>query len=104
MLFMGNSLGAVLVGVFALPQWVWPEPWQWLPLAGTGLVAIVGQRLTLTAMQSADANVIAPLLYATMIFSGLYGVLLFGEVPGWGLYVGMGLIISSGVMLARSGR
>jgi len=55
-------------------------------------------------MRSADANVIAPLLYATMIFSGLYGVLLFGEVPEWGLYVGMGLIISSGVMLARSGR
>lgn len=104
MLFMGNILGAILVAVFALPQWTWPEPWQWFPLAGTGLVAIVGQRLTLTAMRSADANVIAPLLYATIIFSGLYGVLLFGEVPGWGLYVGMGLIISSGVMLARSGR
>ncbi|MDE0725458.1 MAG: DMT family transporter [Alphaproteobacteria bacterium] len=104
MLFMGNILGAILVAAFALPQWTWPEPWQWFPLAGTGLVAIVGQRLTLTAMRSADANVIAPLLYATMIFSGLYGVLLFGEVPGWGLYVGMGLIISSGVMLARSGR
>ncbi len=104
MLFMGNILGAILVAAFALPQWTWPEPWQWFPLAGTGLVAIVGQRLTLTAMRSADANVIAPLLYATIIFSGLYGVLLFGEVPGWGLYVGMGLIISSGVMLARSGR
>lgn len=100
MLFMGNILGAILVAVFALPQWTWPEPWQWFPLAGTGLVTIVGQRLTLTAMRSADANVIAPLLYATMIFSGLYGVLLFGEVPGWGLYVGMGLIISGGVMLA----
>lgn len=104
MLFMGNILGAILVAAFALPQWTWPEPWQWFPLAGTGLVAIVGQRLTLTAMRSADANVIAPLLYATMIFSGLYGVLLFGEVPEWGLYVGMRLIISSGVMLARSGR
>ncbi len=100
MLFMGNILGAILVAVFALPQWTWPEPWQWFPLGGTGLVTIVGQRLTLTAMRSADANVIAPLLYATMIFSGLYGVLLFGEVPGWGLYVGMGLIISGGVMLA----
>ncbi len=68
MLFMGNILGAILVAVFALPQWTWPEPWQWFPLAGTGLVAIVGQRLTLTAMRSADANVIAPLLYATIIF------------------------------------
>ena len=68
MLLMGNILGAILVAVFALPQWIWSEPWQWFPLAGTGLVAIVGQRLTLTAMRSADANVIAPLLYATIIF------------------------------------
>ena len=104
MLFMGNILGTVLVGVFAVPQWVWPEQWQWLPLVATGLVAIVGQRLTLIAMTSADANVVAPMLYATMIFSGLYGVLIFGELPGWGLYMGMGLIITSGVMLARSGR
>ena len=101
MLFMGNMLGAVLVGAFSLPQWVWPEPWQWLPLGGTGLVAIIGQRLTLTAMQSADANFVAPMLYATMVFSGLYGVLVFGEVPGWGLYIGMALIITSGVLLIR---
>ncbi|MBT6430491.1 MAG: DMT family transporter [Rhodospirillaceae bacterium] len=104
MLFMGNFLGAVLVAPFAIPTWVWPEPWQWLPLAGTGLVAIVGQRLTLTAMTTADASFVAPLLYATMIFSGLYGVLLFGEVPGWSLYAGMALIIASGLMLARSAR
>ncbi len=104
MLFMGNFLGAVLTAVPALPQWVWPEGWQWFCLAGTGLVAIVGQRLTLFAMRTADANFIAPMLYATMIFSALYGVLLFGEVPGWGLYAGMALMVASGVLLARSGR
>ncbi len=104
MLFLGNFLGMVLTAIFALPQWVWPEPWQWYFLGGTGLVAIVGQRLTLFAMQTADANFVAPMLYATMVFSGLYGVLLFGEVPGWGLYLGVALIITSGIMLARSGR
>ena len=102
MLFMGNIMGAVLVSPLALPHWVWPEAWQWLCLAGTGLVAIMGQRLTLVAMTTADANFVAPLLYATMVFSGLYGVLVFGEVPGWGLYIGMALIVVSGVMLARS--
>lgn len=102
MLFMGNIMGAVLVSPLALADWVWPEAWQWLCLAGTGLVAIMGQRLTLVAMSTADANFVAPLLYATMVFSGLYGVLVFGEVPGWGLYIGMALIVVSGVLLARS--
>ena len=102
MLFMGNILGAALVCPFVLPIWVWPEVWQWPFLACTGLVAIVGQRLTLSAMAAAEANFVAPVLYATMIFSGLYGVLVFGEMPSWGLYIGMTLILLSGLMLARS--
>ena len=53
-------------------------------------------------MSTADANFVAPLLYATMVFSGRDGVLVFGEEPGWGLYIGMVLIVVSGVMLARS--
>ena len=102
MLFMGNIFGAALVSPFVLPIWVWPELWQWPYLACTGLVAVVGQRLTLVAMAAADANFVAPLLYTTMAFSGLYGVLVFGEVPSWGLYIGMALILLSGLMLARS--
>ena len=102
MLFMGNILGSALVSPFVLPIWVWPELWQWPFLACTGLVAVVGQRLTLVAMAAADANFVAPLLYTTMAFSGLYGILVFGEVPSWGLYIGMALILLSGLMLARS--
>ena len=104
MLFFGNFFGAVLAGLLALPGWVWPEAWQWGILAAAGLVAIIGQRLVLHAIAIADATFVAPLLYATMLFSSLYGVLLFDEVLRPSLLVGMALIIGSGIMLARTGR
>ena len=104
MLFFGNMFGALLTFLPALPAWVWPEPLQWLSLAAIALVVIIGQRLVLHAMALAEANFVAPFMYSTMLFSGLFGVLLFDEMPSPALFLGMALIVASGVLLARFGR
>jgi drug/metabolite transporter (DMT)-like permease len=104
MLFFGNLYGALLTFAPALPAWVWPTPVQWLTLAAIALVVITGQRLVLQAMALADANFVAPLLYSTMLFSGLFGVLIFDEVPSLTLFLGMTMIVASGLLLARYGR
>ena len=103
MLFFGNLFGALIAALLALPIWVWPAPGQWLILAGTGLVAVVGQRLLLHAMALAEANFVAPFLYSTLLFSGLYGVLLFDEVLRPSLFLGIALIVGSGLLLLRFG-
>ena len=103
MLFFGNLFGALIAGLLAVPIWVWPAPGQWPLLAGTGLVAVVGQRLLLHAMAMADANFIAPFLYSSLLFSGLFGVLLFDEVLRPTLFPGMALIVASGILLTRFG-
>ncbi len=104
MLFFGNMFGAFLTFVPALPAWVWPEPVQWLILALLALLVIVGQRLVLLAMALAEANFVAPFMYSTMLFSSLLGVLLFDEIPSLALFLGIVLIVASGVLLARFGR
>ncbi|MBT6986950.1 MAG: DMT family transporter, partial [Rhodospirillaceae bacterium] len=104
MLFFGNLFGAILGGLAAIPAWVSPQPMEWLIFAAMGLVAIAGQRLVLHAMAMADANFVAPFLYSTLLFSGLFGVLLFDEVLRPSLFLGMALIVGSGLLLARFGR
>ncbi len=52
----------------------------------------------------ADANFVAPFFYTTMLFSALFGVLLFDEAMSLSLTLGMALIVSSGLLLARFGR
>jgi drug/metabolite transporter (DMT)-like permease len=103
MLFFGNLFGALVASLLAVPTWVWPAPGQWLFLAATGLVAVVGQRLLLHAMALADANFIAPFLYSSLLFSGLFGVLFFDEVLRWSLFFGIILIVASGLLLMRYG-
>ena len=104
MLFFGNLFAALLASILAIPTWVSPQPLQWFLFAAMGLVAIVGQRLVLHAMAIADANFVAPFLYSTLLFSGLYGVLLFDEILRLSLFLGMALIVASGVLMARFGR
>lgn len=104
MLFFGNLFGALIASVLALATWVWPGPEQWLILAATGLVAVIGQRLLLHAMALADANFVALFLYSTLLFSGLLGVLLFDEVLRPTLFLGIALIVASGLLLMRFGQ
>ncbi len=104
MLFFGNLFGALIASLLAVPTWVWPAPGQWLILAATGLVAVVGQRLLLHAMAMADANFIAPFLYSSLLFSALYGVLFFDEVLRLSLFFGMIMIVGSGLLLLRFGQ
>lgn len=103
MLFFGNLFGALIASLLALPTWVWPEAEQWFLLAATGLVAVVGQRLLLHAMAMADANFIAPFLYSSLLFSGLFGVVFFDEVLRLSLFLGIALIVASGLLLLRFG-
>ncbi|MDP6873109.1 MAG: DMT family transporter [Alphaproteobacteria bacterium] len=104
MLFFGNLFGALITLPLAMPAWVWPVLHQWLLLMAIALVVIIGQRLVLHAMALADANFVAPFMYSTMLFSGLLGLLFFNEMPTLSLFAGMGLIIASGLILARFGR
>ncbi len=52
----------------------------------------------------APAQRLAPLEYTALIWSALFGWVIFGEVPGWQLYVGAVIIIGACLMVAFEGR
>jgi S-adenosylmethionine uptake transporter len=93
------SIGTSVVGALAIPftgarAWTWPEALWLLPI---GVLAALGQLCMTKAYNKGATMVVANLQYSGIIFSALYGLLLFGDhIPlmGW---AGMGLIIASGV-------
>ncbi|MES2841413.1 MAG: DMT family transporter [Pseudomonadota bacterium] len=93
------SIGAVLAGALGM-LFVGASPWHWpsaLWLLPIGLLAVFGQLCMTRAYSSGATMVVANLQYSGIVFAGLYSLVIFGDqlpLIGW---LGMGLIIVSGI-------
>ncbi len=94
------SMTSMLISLFSLPfGWVWPQRYEWLFLIGAGVIGGAGQILLTSSYRFADAGVLAPFTYVSMIWSLLIGYFIFGEAPTWAMLAGALLIILSGVAI-----
>ena len=93
------SIGTTIVGGTAMlftgaSDWIWPQVLWLLPI---GLLAALGQLCMTKAYTRGATMMVANLQYSGIVFSALYGLFLFGDlIPlvGW---IGMALIIASGI-------
>ncbi len=94
------SVTASVVSLGTIPfGWVWPTPLQAGLLIAAGLLGGVGQILLTSSYRHADASVIAPFEYASMLFAILIGYFVFAEVPTAVMLSGAALIILAGVLI-----
>lgn len=93
------SYQAVFVGVVALipslSVWQWPSVDDLLLLIAVGVISSAAQWVGVTAYKLGEANVIANVEYAKMIYSLLFGYFLFAEIPNGLAVVGVFVIILS---------
>lgn len=88
---VAGALGMVFMGV---SPWAWPQALWLLPV---GLLATLGQLCMTRAFSQGATLVVACLQYSGIVFGVLYGLILFGDdipISGW---LGMGLILVSGI-------
>jgi len=79
----------------------------WRPLAGedllwvatAGLLQGSGQAALVLATREAPASVVAPFQYSQMLWAVLFGLLVFGDRPTPLLFVGMALVVASGLYI-----
>jgi S-adenosylmethionine uptake transporter len=87
-------VGAALMLVTGMSSWVWPSMLWLLPV---GVLAALGQLCMTKAYSRGSTLVVANLQYSGIVFGALFGLMLFGEhIPlmGW---LGMALIMASGI-------
>ena len=79
---------------------------SWAELLGfvTGGASTIAQWLVVLAFQQARASVLAPFSYSQLVWSGLLGYVIFGNVPDRWTVVGAIVIIGSGLYTAHRER
>jgi len=96
-----NNLLAVVIATVPL-VWVFSMPTaaQWGALAAVGVIMVAGQTLFLFAMRAGEASLVAPFIYATLVFVALLDLVVLGVVPDVISLIGAGIIIACGSYIA----
>lgn len=94
------SLNAALLSLVTLPYgWVIPAAGDAAMLILAGLLGGLGQVLLTSSYRHADASVIAPFEYASMILSLAVGYFVFGEAPTAVVLIGAALVVAAGILI-----
>jgi drug/metabolite transporter (DMT)-like permease len=80
----------------------WPTLPQWLAILAAGFFGGIRHYFAIKAFQLAPASVIAPFGYLELVGATVVGYLLFLDAPDLWTWIGAGVIIASGLYVARS--
>jgi drug/metabolite transporter (DMT)-like permease len=87
-------------------------PFVWQPvsaadlalMAGTGVLAGIGQFALFEGMRRAPVSVLAPFEYSSLVWAFALGYLIWSDVPGSNVFAGAALIFSAGMIIIASER
>ena len=98
-LVLNNSIAVVVASLPLFWVFTMPTTAQWMGLMAVGVVMVTGQTLFLYAMRAGEASLIAPFIYATLVFVVLLDLIVLGVVPDGVSLAGAGIILSCGVYI-----
>lgn len=94
------SLTCTALSLLTLPfGWVIPGPSEAALLVAAGLLGGLGQILLTASYRHAEAAVIAPFDYTSILLALAIGYTLFGEVPTAPMLAGAALVIAAGLFI-----
>lgn len=94
------SVTSTLLSLTTIPfGWVWPSPTETALLIGAGLLGGIGQILLTSSYREADASLVAPFDYASMLFALAIGWFVFAEMPTWPMLGGAALVVAAGILI-----
>lgn len=94
------SITSAALSLLTIPfGWVMPTPGEVALLVLAGLLGGAGQIFLTSAYRFADASVVAPFDYASMIFALVIGYFIFDEVPTGTMLIGAAIVILAGCII-----
>ncbi len=103
MLFYVNASGAVVFCLAALPQLgdnIMPTAFDLGMMVLLGTIASLAHGCFSAAYKEAPASLLAPINYVHLIWAALLGWIFFEQLPNTWTFIGMGLILFSGVVIS----
>lgn len=99
-LILANVIGSVIALLAASFVWQWPTATQWLFLAALGATMVSAQSLFIQSMRLADASLVTPIFYSTLVFAAVYDLILFQVLPDGPSIAGASLIVIAALVIA----
>jgi drug/metabolite transporter (DMT)-like permease len=94
-----TALTAALILSLPLP-FIWRNPtdvWQLLMMAAIAIVASCGELSIIRALDLGEATALSPLQYTLIVWSTIWGLLVFAQLPDGWTFAGTAVIVVSGV-------
>jgi S-adenosylmethionine uptake transporter len=96
-----NAAPAALLLPAALWFWSWPDAGDLAQFMVAGALGVAGHLMLTSAFARANASVIAPTEYTSLVWAALIGALVFAEIPTLYTFAGAGLIVAGSLWLGR---
>jgi drug/metabolite transporter (DMT)-like permease len=101
-LVLNNGFSLVIASVPLILLWRTPTGGEILLLVLVGLFGGAAQFMLFEGMKRAAASVIAPFEYASLVWSFIFGYLIWNDVPRPEVFVGATLIMAAGLIIIVS--
>ena len=100
-LLLTGVVGAIIIS-FVMPfVWIKPTLNQWSMMAAIGIFACVGHLFIILSLKYADASKLAPFSYFEIVTNIIIGYYFFSEFPDKWTFLGLFIIILSGIYISR---
>ncbi len=84
-----------------ISPFVMPTGWAWFHIVGLGIFATASQLYMTKAYSLAQGGIVGTISYTTIIFSIFIGMFLGDVFPSTALFIGIGFIIISGILVSK---
>jgi len=94
-----TALTAAIILSLPLP-FIWSNPadgWQLIMMIAIAVIASCGELSIIRALDIGEAAVLSPLQYTLMIWSTVWGFLIFAQLPDFWTFAGTAVIVASGI-------
>ncbi|MFV2032074.1 MAG: DMT family transporter, partial [Gammaproteobacteria bacterium] len=96
--FYFTLMGVIISAIgIALLGWQSPPPRDWIFLIAVGLFGGVAQYMMTVSYRYARIAIVAPLKYLSIVIGGVFGYIIWTEIPDLQSFVGIAIIVASGL-------
>ena len=100
-LLLTGVVGAIIISTIMPFVWVAPNLNQWSMMAAIGVFACIGHLFLILSLKYADASKLAPFSYFEIITNIIIGYYFFSDFPDNWTFLGLFIIVISGVYISR---
>ena len=100
-LLLTGVVGAIIATTFMPFVWVSPTFNQWFIMAAIGLFACIGHLFIILSLKYADASKLAPFSYFEIVTNIIIAYYFFGDFPDSWTFLGLFIIVFSGIYISR---